>query len=248
MLVLTRKPGEAIQIGHDVQVCVREAAGEMWIAATVSSPDDVAWASAHEVRIGVDLRVFVVASLPHALRLGVEAPRKMPVFRKEAYDELAVERQREERERPRKTTDRPEPPAANLVPHVVALAEDEARKLKHNDIGTEHILLGLLREENGIAARVLEWLDVTIGRVRGQVVRIVGSGEEITPGRIPYTPSAKRVLEGALGEAHSLGHNYIDTEHILLSLVRENVGVAMDVLLDFDADAEKIRTEVMRLL
>ncbi len=131
---------------------------------------------------------------------------------------------------------------------VVVLAQEEARTLKHNYIGTEHILLGLLREEEGLAARVLESLDITTERVRAQVVRIVGSGEEVTSGQIPFTPRAKKVLELALREALSLGHNYIGTEHILLGLVRENEGVAARILLDFDADSEKIRNEVIRML
>src|SRR5881396_1815523 len=131
---------------------------------------------------------------------------------------------------------------------VVVLAQEEARTLKHNYIGTEHILLGLLREEEGLAARVLESLDITVERVRAQVVRIVGSGEEVTSGQIPFTPRAKKVLELALREALSLGHNYIGTEHILLGLVRENEGVAARILLDFDADADKIRNEIIRML
>ncbi len=130
----------------------------------------------------------------------------------------------------------------------MVLAQEEARTLKHNYIGTEHILLGLLREEEGLAARVLESLDITTERVRSQVVRIVGSGEEVTSGQIPFTPRAKKVLELALREALSLGHNYIGTEHILLGLVRENEGVAARILLDFDADSDKIRNEVIRML
>src|SRR6201987_1833779 len=129
---------------------------------------------------------------------------------------------------------------------VVVLAQDEARALKHNYIGTEHILLGLLREEEGLAARVLESLDITVEEVRAQVARIVGQGDEVTTGQIPFTPRAKKEL--ALREALSLGHNYIGTEHILLGLVRENEGVAARILLDFDADAEKIRNEIIRML
>src|SRR5438067_3652587 len=131
---------------------------------------------------------------------------------------------------------------------VVVLAQDEARALKHNYIGTEHILLGLLREEEGLAARVLESLDITVEEVRAQVARIVGQGDEVTTGQIPFTPRAKKVLELALREALSLGHNYIGTEHILLGLVRENEGVAARILLDFDADSDKIRNEVIRML
>src|ERR1039458_4455294 len=131
---------------------------------------------------------------------------------------------------------------------VVVLAQEEARALRHTYIGTEHILLGLLREQEGLAARVLESLDITLERVRSEVVRIVGSGEEFPAGQIPFTPRAKQVLELALREALSLGHNYIGTEHILLGLVRENEGVAARILLDFDADSEKIRNEVIRML
>jgi ATP-dependent Clp protease ATP-binding subunit ClpC len=131
---------------------------------------------------------------------------------------------------------------------VVVLAQDEARTLKHNYIGTEHILLGLLREEEGLAARVLDTLDITVEEVRAQVARIVGQGDEVTTGQIPFTARAKKVLELALREALSLGHNYIGTEHILLGLVRENEGVAARILLDFDADAERIRNEIIRML
>jgi ATP-dependent Clp protease ATP-binding subunit ClpC len=109
-------------------------------------------------------------------------------------------------------------------------------------------LLGLLREEEGLAARVLESLDITVEEVRAQIARIVGQGDEVTTGQIPFTPRAKKVLELALREALSLGHNYIGTEHILLGLVRENEGVAARILLDFDADAEKIRNEIIRML
>jgi ATP-dependent Clp protease ATP-binding subunit ClpC len=132
---------------------------------------------------------------------------------------------------------------------VVVLAQDEARALKHNYIGTEHILLGLLREEEGLAARVLESLDITVEKVREQVKLLVGEGDqEIVTGQIPFTPRAKKVLELALREALSLGHSYIGTEHVLLGVVRENQGVAARILLDFDADAETIRNEIIRML
>jgi ATP-dependent Clp protease ATP-binding subunit ClpA len=131
---------------------------------------------------------------------------------------------------------------------VVVLAQDEARALKHNYIGTEHILLGLLREEEGLAARVLESLDVTVEEVRMQVARIIGQGDELTTGQIPFTPRAKKVLELSLREALALGNNYIGTEHVLLGLARENQGVAARILLDFGADAERIRNEVIRML
>ena len=131
---------------------------------------------------------------------------------------------------------------------VVIYAQDEARGLKHNYIGTEHILLGLLREEEGLAARVLDSLGVTIDVVRAEVNRILGQGDEIATGQIPFTPRAKRMLELALREALSIGHNYIGTEHILLGLVRENEGVASRMLLDLHVSADAVRHEIFGLL
>jgi ATP-dependent Clp protease ATP-binding subunit ClpA len=131
---------------------------------------------------------------------------------------------------------------------VVVLAQDEARALRHNYIGTEHILLGLLREEEGLAARVLESLDITLEEVRAQVKRLIGEGDEEITGQIPFTPRAKKVLELALREALSLGHSYIGTEHVLLGVARENRGVAARILLDFDVDADKVRNEVITML
>ena len=131
---------------------------------------------------------------------------------------------------------------------VVVLAQEEARTLKHNYIGTEHILLGLLREEEGLAARVLGGLNVTVAHVRANVVEITGSGEEIICGEIPLTPRAKKILELALREALSLGHNHIGTEHILLGLAREGEGVANHILLDAGVNADRIRNEVIRML
>jgi ATP-dependent Clp protease ATP-binding subunit ClpC len=119
---------------------------------------------------------------------------------------------------------------------VVVLAQDEARSLRHNYIGTEHILLGLLREEQGPAARVLTGLGVTLPAVRDEVVRIIGLGEELpTVQLIPFTPRAKKVLELAFREALRLGHKYIGTEHLLLGLIREGEGVAVVILDDLGA-------------
>jgi ATP-dependent Clp protease ATP-binding subunit ClpC len=132
---------------------------------------------------------------------------------------------------------------------VVVLAQDEARMLGHNYIGTEHILLGLLREEEGVAARVLDSLEIMTGEVRAQVVHLIGQGDdEVTTGQIPFSPRAKHVLELALREGLALGHDYIGTEHILLGLVRENDGVAAHILLGGGADAETIRRAVVRML
>src|ERR687892_1074885 len=131
---------------------------------------------------------------------------------------------------------------------VVVLAQEEARHFNHNYIGTEHLLLGLLREDEGVAARALSSLNVTLDEVREQVESIVGYGEEGTGAQAPFTPRSKKVLELALREALQLGHNYIGTEHILLGLVRESEGVAARVLSNLDVDPDKARREVVRML
>ena len=131
---------------------------------------------------------------------------------------------------------------------VVVLAQEEARALRHNYIGTEHLLLGLFREEDGLAARVLDSLGLTVDEVSGEVARIIGQGDEVTTGQIPFTPRAKKVLDLGLREALSLGHKYVGTEHILLGIARENEGVASRILLDFGADADTIRNEVIGML
>lgn len=131
---------------------------------------------------------------------------------------------------------------------VVILAQEEAQTLGHGHIGTEHLLLGLLREEEGLAARVLESADITMEDARRQVVQIVGLGHETGTGQIPFTPGAKGALELSMNEALSLGHNYIGTEHILLGLFRDEEGIAARILLDFDVDAGKLRNEIIRML
>ncbi len=132
---------------------------------------------------------------------------------------------------------------------VVVFAQDEARALVHNYVGTEHILLGLLRVEQGVAARVLESLGVSLERAREHLIRTVGPGEEVTSGQIPFSPRSKKVLELSLRESLRLRHNYIGTEHILLALVRENEGLAGHVLLDeFNVGPEAIRDAVLRLV
>jgi len=131
---------------------------------------------------------------------------------------------------------------------VVVYAQDEARRLGHNYIGTEHELLGLIRVEEGLAARVLESLGLTVDDVRADVIRIVGRGEGMSTGQIPFTPRAKKVLELSLREALSLGHDYIETEHILLGLLHEGEGVAVRLLLDHGADPDTVRHLVLRML
>jgi ATP-dependent Clp protease ATP-binding subunit ClpC len=128
---------------------------------------------------------------------------------------------------------------------VVVLAQDESRTLKHNYVGTEHLLLGLLREDEGVAARVLGSLDVTFEEVRAQIVRVVGHGDEVTSDQIPFTRRATKVLELSMRQALSLGDEHIETEHILLAIVAESEGVAARILLDFDADARSVCGDVM---
>jgi ATP-dependent Clp protease ATP-binding subunit ClpC len=131
---------------------------------------------------------------------------------------------------------------------VVVLAQEEARLLNHNYIGTEHILLGLLNEGEGIAAQALESLDIDLASVRDEVVKIIGQGQQSPSGHIPFTPRAKKVLELSLREALQLGHNYIGTEHILLGLIREGEGVAAQVLQQLGAELQKVRQTVIQLL
>jgi ATP-dependent Clp protease ATP-binding subunit ClpA len=131
---------------------------------------------------------------------------------------------------------------------VVVLAQDEARLLGHGHVGTEHLLLGLVREGEGVAAQVLAAFDMTEEAVRAQVATIVGAGEGATSGAVPFTPSATGALERAWNEALSLGHAYVDTHHVLLGLVRMKEGVAARILLDFDADPDRLRDEVTRML
>ena len=131
---------------------------------------------------------------------------------------------------------------------VVVLAQEEARLLNHNYIGTEHILLGLIHEGEGVAAKALESLGIALEGVRSQVEEIIGQGQQAPSGHIPFTPRAKKVLELSLREALQLGHNYIGTEHILLGLIREGEGVAAQVLIKLGADLNRVRQQVLQLL
>jgi ATP-dependent Clp protease ATP-binding subunit ClpA len=131
---------------------------------------------------------------------------------------------------------------------VVVLAQEEARILSHNYIGTEHVLLGLLHEGESVAAKALDGLGIQLEPVRQQVEEIVGRGKQAPSGHIPFTARAKRVLELALREALQLGHNYIGPEHILLGLVREGEGIAAQVLVRLGADLNRVRQEVIQRL
>jgi hypothetical protein len=131
---------------------------------------------------------------------------------------------------------------------VVVLAQEEARLLNHDHIGTEHILLGLVHEGDGVAARALTELGISLEAVRAEVEEIIGRGTEPAGGQIPFTPRAKKVLELSLREAMALGHNYIGTEHILLGLIREGEGVAAQVLAKLGASQDRVRRQVVQLL
>ena len=131
---------------------------------------------------------------------------------------------------------------------VMVLAQEEARLLDHNYIGTEHLLLGLIHEGEGVAAQALESLSVSLPAVRQQVEEIIGGGQQAPSGRIPFTPRAKKVLELSRREALAMGHNYVGTEHILLGLLREGDGVAAQVLVLMGADLNRVRQQVIRIL
>jgi ATP-dependent Clp protease ATP-binding subunit ClpA len=131
---------------------------------------------------------------------------------------------------------------------VVVLAQEEARLLNHNYLGTEHLLLGLAHEGEGVAAMALESLGISPEAVRAQVEEIIGQGQRAPTGHIPFTPRAKKVFELSLREALQLGHNYIGTEHILLGLLREGEGVAAQVLVKLGADLSRVRQQVIQLL
>ncbi|AWE43030.1 MULTISPECIES: ATP-dependent Clp protease ATP-binding subunit [unclassified Actinobaculum] len=131
---------------------------------------------------------------------------------------------------------------------VIVLAQEEARNLKHNYLGTEHILLGLIREGEGVAAKALDALDITLENVRAQVIDIIGEGQEPPSGHIPFTPRAKKVIEYAMREGLQLGHSYIGTEHLLLGLTREPDGVAAQVLVKLGADLPRVRNQVNQLI
>ena len=130
---------------------------------------------------------------------------------------------------------------------AIVTAQEEARRLKHNYVGTEHILLGLIHEGDGVAAKALETLGISLDAMRQQVEDIIGQGQETLSGHIPFTPRAEKVLELSHREAAQLGHNYIGTEHILLGLISESRGVAAQVLVKLGADQSRVSQQVIRL-
>jgi excisionase family DNA binding protein len=132
--------------------------------------------------------------------------------------------------------------------HVLTLAQEEAQHFQHNYIGTEHLLLGLIREREGVASQVLSNLGIDIDRVRDAVTAIIGRGERIVLGEVGLTPRAKKVIEFAMDEARSLAHRFIGTEHLLLGLIREGDGIAAGVLANFDLHLQQVRAETLRVL
>lgn len=131
---------------------------------------------------------------------------------------------------------------------VVVLAQEEATTFKHDHIGTEHLLLGVLRKHDGIGVEMLESFDVTVERVRGEVVRIVGVGEEVAPAQVPFTPEAKQVLERALQESLGLGHSFIGTDHILLGLVADDGGPSGQILRDCGVEPDQLHRGLIERL
>jgi len=131
---------------------------------------------------------------------------------------------------------------------VVVMAQEEARVLNHDLVGTEHILLGLIHEGGGVGPRALESLGISLDVVRQEVEEIIGQGDHESPGSIPFTPRAKKVLDLSVAEAAQLGHDYVGTEHILLGLIREGNGVAAQVLVKHGADPNRVRQQVILLI
>ncbi len=132
---------------------------------------------------------------------------------------------------------------------VILLAKEEAKRFNHDYIGTEHILLGLIKEGEGVASAVLQNLGLSPEKIRLEIEKLVKTGPStVVSGDIPFTPKAKKVIELAMEEARNLGHNYIGTEHLLLGLIREGEGVASQVLVNMDMDLNKVRRAVMELL
>ncbi len=175
------------------------------------------------------------------------APRLRPGDDPCAKKEAAMRRWLPGRKRPAQPKDR-FARFTDRARRVVVLAQEEARLLNHNYVGTEHILLGLLREGEGVAARALACGGISLEVVRAQVEVIIGRGQSVPSGHIPFTPRAKKVLELSLREALQLGHNYVGTEHILLGLLREDEGVAAQVLVKLGAGHARLRKQVLRLL
>jgi carbon storage regulator CsrA len=203
--------------------------------------------------INNEFTVTVVEIREDKVRLGVISPKDVPVHRQEVFEAIhgkaAAVLSSPTTPEPKKKDQEPYQHFTERVRKVMQLANQEAQRLQHEYIGTEHILLGLVKEGAGVAAHVLRNLEIDLQHVRQEVEKIVQAGPDmVTMGKLAQTPRAKKVIEFAIEEARNLNQNYVGTEHILLGLVRENAGVAAQVLMNLGLSPEITRQEVLNLL
>jgi carbon storage regulator CsrA len=203
--------------------------------------------------INNDITITVVEIREDKVRLGVISPKDIPVHRQEVFEAIhgksAAVLPSPTTPEPKKGSEEPYHRFTDRARKVLQLANQEAQRFKHEYIGTEHILLGLVKEGTGVAVNVLKNLDTNPEKIRREVEQIVLAGPEmVTIGKLPQTPRAKKVIEFAIEEARNLNHNYVGTEHLLLGLLREEEGVAAQVLMNLGLRLETVRHEVLMLL
>ena len=203
--------------------------------------------------INNDITITVVEIREDKVRLGVISPKDIPVHRQEVFEAIhgksAAVLPSPTTPEPKKGSEEPYHRFTDRARKVLQLANQEAQRFKHEYIGTEHILLGLVKEGTGVAVNVLKNLDTNPEKIRREVEQIVLAGPEmVTIGKLPQTPRAKKVIEFAIEEARNLNHNYVGTEHLLLGLLREEEGVAAQVLMNLGLRLETVREEVLTLL
>src|SRR6516164_2295491 len=203
--------------------------------------------------INNDITITVVEIREDKVRLGVISPKDIPVHRQEVFEAIhgksAAVLPSPTTPEPKKGSEEPYHRFTDRARKVLQLANQEAQRFKHEYIGTEHILLGLVKEGTGVAVNVLKNLDTNPEKIRREVEQIVLAGPEmVTIGKLPQTPRAKKVIEFAIEEARNLNHNYVGTEHLLLGLLREQEGVAAQVLMNLGLKLEDVREEVLNLL
>ena len=203
--------------------------------------------------INNDITITVVEIREDKVRLGVISPKDIPVHRQEVFEAIhgksAAVLPSPTTPEPKKGSEEPYHRFTDRARKVLQLANQEAQRFKHEYIGTEHILLGLVKEGTGVAVNVLKNLDTNPEKIRREVEQIVLAGPEmVTIGKLPQTPRAKKVIEFAIEEARNLNHNYVGTEHLLLGLLREGEGVAAQVLMNLGLRLETVRHEVLMLL
>lgn len=251
-MVISRRRDESIVIDGEVTVTVLEIGDEwvqLWIEQRVGNARGAILETGDWTDVGPGVQVTLVRTREDKARLGIEAPMHYSVHRGEMYEAIhgsaaatgasftfgEVEPMYE------RFTDR--------ARKIMQLANEEAQRFDHEYIGTEHILLGLVKEGSGVAANVLKNLDVDIRKIRQEVEKLVQTGPKmVIAGKLPHTPRAKKVIEYALEEARGLGHNYVGTEHLLLGLLREPEGVGRQVLVNLGLIVDEVRQEVLNLL